>query len=143
MADTPLAQRLQVKPGRRLFVTGDVDDGASVVGPLPDDASTAGSVAAADVVLLFARDQASLAARWPAIAVELVQGSLVWIAYPKRTGAIATDFTRDRGWAPVIDAGFDPVSQIAVDDTWSALRFTRDPALRARRAARGARVGGR
>ena len=35
---------------------------------------------------------------------------------------VATDLTRDRGWEAVADQ-IDAVSQVAVDDTWSALRF--------------------
>lgn len=37
--------------------------------------------------------------------------------------AVKTDITRDRGWDAVYAAGWRPVAQIALDDTWSALRF--------------------
>ena len=34
-----------------------------------------------------------------------------------------TDITRDRGWEPVTAGGLRPVTQIAIDETWSALRW--------------------
>lgn len=50
---------------------------------------------------------------------------------------MATDLTRAAGWEPLPDAGWAPVSQIAVDPTWSALRFRHAPELIAERRARG------
>jgi hypothetical protein len=51
------------------------------------------------------------------------RGQRLWFAYPKKTGAIRTDITRDHGWTPLAEAGLIPVTQVAIDDTWSALRF--------------------
>jgi hypothetical protein len=51
------------------------------------------------------------------------RGGHLWLLYPKRSGRIATDITRDRGWGPVEAAGFLGVTQVAVDADWSALRF--------------------
>lgn len=48
---------------------------------------------------------------------------LVWIAYPKKTGTLRTDISRDVGWEPVLAAGFQGVRQVALDATWSFLRF--------------------
>jgi hypothetical protein len=36
---------------------------------------------------------------------------------------VETDLTRERGWDGLKELGLEPVAQIAVDDTWSALRF--------------------
>jgi len=58
---------------------------------------------------------------------------------PQTKRGTPTDISRDVGWEILRGAGFDPVSQVAIDDTWSALRFRRDPALRAARAERGAK----
>jgi len=38
---------------------------------------------------------------------------------------VKTDLTRDIGWEVVERAGLNPVTQVSVDDTWSALRFRR------------------
>ena len=36
---------------------------------------------------------------------------------------MATDLTRDEGWQLTTQAGYRPIRQIAIDATWSALRF--------------------
>jgi hypothetical protein len=80
------------------------------------------SPATADAVLLFVRDSAQLQAdRGPAIQAAR-RDELVWIAYPK-AGQLATDLNRDRLATSVHDDGVQPVRQIALDDTWSALRL--------------------
>ena len=50
-------------------------------------------------------------------------GAHLWFAYPKLSGALASDLSRDRGWAPLNDADFLPVTQVAIDADWSGLRF--------------------
>jgi hypothetical protein len=48
---------------------------------------------------------------------------LLWMCYPKQTGKIKSDLNRDSLWRLMQPTGFSPVTQIAVDETWSALRF--------------------
>jgi hypothetical protein len=48
----------------------------------------------------------------------------LWMAYQKgKSGKGVTDVNRDRGWNIVEETGFRRVSQVAVDDKWSAVRF--------------------
>lgn len=50
----------------------------------------------------------------------------IWIAYPKKSSKRYTcDFSRDSGWEPLGEAGFEGVRQVALDEDWSALRFRR------------------
>lgn len=44
-------------------------------------------------------------------------------ARTKRSSGVETDITRDVGWQALREAGWRPVTQIAIDATWSALRF--------------------
>lgn len=80
-------------------------------------------------VLLFAVDKKSLDKSFKQIQGKLAEEALLWIAYPKRSGAIRSDMTRDNGWEVVFAAGYDPVMQIAVDADWSALRFRKSEAI--------------
>jgi len=48
---------------------------------------------------------------------------LLWIAYPKQSSGIKTDVNRDILWQLSLQTGLRPVTQIAIDETWSALRF--------------------
>jgi len=55
---------------------------------------------------------------------KLSDDAVVWFAYPKKTSRkYESDISRDKGWQPLGDLGFEPVRQIAIDEDWSALRF--------------------
>jgi hypothetical protein len=133
MAEKTLAQKLAVKPGQRVAAVNTPTSAAAIVSGVSSQAR----IGDADAVLLFVADSSELARFWPEVASSSGADTTLWIAYPKRTSSLRTDLSRDHGWEPVIDSGLDAVSQVSLDETWSALRFRRDPALRAERAARG------
>lgn len=64
-----------------------------------------------------------IVANIPGIIKRLQNDSLLWIMYPKKSGSIATDLTRDNGWDIVFNLGYEPVTSVAVDKDWTALRF--------------------
>jgi hypothetical protein len=74
-------------------------------------------------ILLFAASRADLERYAPSILARATGANLLWIAYPKKSSGIETDISRDHGWEPVTDAGWECVRIVAVDETWSALRF--------------------
>jgi hypothetical protein len=48
----------------------------------------------------------------------------LWLCYPKQTSRnYRANINRDSLWELFKPTGFRPVSQIAIDDDWSALRF--------------------
>ncbi len=92
---------------------------------LPTETSVVSDPAAADVLLLYVNSQAELAQHAPALIAGYKDGGAFWIAYPKKSSGIVTDMSRDVAWTPLTEADFLPVTQIALDTTWSALRFRR------------------
>ncbi|OHD57123.1 MAG: hypothetical protein A2Y33_09365 [Spirochaetes bacterium GWF1_51_8] len=74
--------------------------------------------------LLFAKDAAELEKYAPAVLNSYEGDAVLWFAYPKKTSKkYNSDLSRDEGWRVLGNAGLEPVSQIAVDDDWSAVRF--------------------
>jgi hypothetical protein len=120
----PLARRLQIKPGQTVLTVNAPADYAETLGELPDGARLVGrgEPAGADHVHVFVRDTGELARHGPTAIAGARAGAVTWIAYPKKTSGVQTDMTRDRGWDAVTQ-DIDAVSQVAVDETWSALRF--------------------
>lgn len=47
---------------------------------------------------------------------------LFWASYPKGTGKIKSDIKRETVWTAFDLIHLQAVSQVAIDDTWSALR---------------------
>jgi len=81
-------------------------------------------------VLIFAKDKAELTLQVNHILAKLLPDALLWIAYPKKSGKIKSDITRDNGWEDIFAAGYEPVMQIAIDEDWSALRFRSADAIK-------------
>lgn len=121
MSDKSVAERLQLKGGRRLAVVGASKRLDSAVGARPLRCG----VAEADVVLLVAADRAGLDGRLPAVLAKAPPAAILWVAYPKLTSPLAADLSRDTIRALAPKYGLDTVSQIAIDEDWSALRLKR------------------
>lgn len=79
-----------------------------------------------DYVVVFVKDAAEIEKTAGPATKALCEDGLLWFCYPKKTSAIKTDIHRDTGWQPVTDLGFAGCRMIAIDHTWSAIRF-REP----------------
>ncbi len=120
-----LAGKLGVRAGMGCVPLGPVPEGLDLA---PITAAPA-QQAPPRLILAFAPDQAALAAVAPAAIGLCRPGARLWFAYPRRTGTIRSDLHRDAGWGPVEAAGLLGVAQVALDATWSALRFRRREAI--------------
>ena len=77
-----------------------------------------------DFMIAFTPGSSDVEELGPACIHNLSDDGKLWMAYPKRSSRrYKTDINRDRGWEIVTETGFRPVSQVAIDDDWSALRF--------------------
>jgi Protein of unknown function (DUF3052) len=121
MSEKPIAERLQVKNGRRLAVIGAPATVDQEIGVQEFRASSD----RADVVLVFAKNHAALKASLPNTLAVIRDDAILWLAYPKLTSPLAGDLHRDVVREAVPNYGLDTVSQIAIDTDWSALRLKR------------------
>jgi hypothetical protein len=118
MPGKSVAEKLLLRPGGRLWVS----DAAprTLLGPLPDGAELVASPVDADVALLAVDSADAVRAALAAHAGDLGKAAAFWVAYPK---ANRVDVNRDSLWPLLAEHGFRPITQVAVDETWSALRF--------------------
>jgi len=121
MSDKPVAERLQVKGERRLAVVG----ATAALDKLMGVKKARAEVGEADVVLLFVPDRAQFDANLPGLLKKMPKTAILWVAYPKLTSPLAADLSRDVIHKLAPGHGLDTVSQIAIDDDWSALRLKR------------------
>ncbi len=75
------------------------------------------------IILCFVRKAADVRTSVDIVIAQYQRGNRLWFAYPKRSSGIKTDLTRDDGWSVLPEKDLLPVTQIAIDETWSALRF--------------------
>lgn len=122
-----LIKKLLIKPGMRVGFMNAPEGFRQSLGELPAgvtpvDAHRAepGSL---DLIMVFVQSLAELAERAP-VAISLAKyDGLLWIAYPKKTSKIKTDINRDTGWAKMSAIGYAGVAMVALDETWSAMRY--------------------
>jgi hypothetical protein len=110
-----LTQKLQIRPAQSVAVLNP-PPGVSLPASTPD-----GEPSTAEAVIGFAVHHDDLD------QLSLVIGAaradrLAWIGYPKG-GKLGTDLNRDRLAEALAAHGIQPVRQVSIDDTWSALRF--------------------
>jgi hypothetical protein len=111
------AEKLQIKPGTTLWLSH--PEHAPLLEPLPDGVQTVDGPGDAAAAVIFADSAAALRAIL-ARHDDLATPAALWIAYPKGDRA---DINRDTLWPILREHGLRPVSQVSLDDTWSALRF--------------------
>ena len=77
-----------------------------------------------DFIQLFVNNAAEVDA-WVHKAIALLNEEAVfWITYPKQSSKVKTDINRDILWKLMDEkTDYRAVSNVAVDDKWSALRF--------------------
>lgn len=122
MTEKTAAEKLLIKPGRRVRFDSAPADVVALLGGLPEGAVLAGS-GLIDVLVLFANHRAELEARLPGLRAELAPGGMLWVAYPKGTSKIKTDIHRDTIAAYAQTLGLIAVAMVAINDDWAALRL--------------------
>lgn len=124
MTTNPIARKLGIKPGMRALVVGAPRSYLKLLVPLPEDvvvSSTADGTY--PFVQLFATSLADISKSLPHLLKHAARGAMLWIAYPKKTSGIESDLSRDLIFEAMGGTGWRPVSIIAIDEVWSALRF--------------------
>ncbi len=112
------AEKLLLRPGGRAWVSD--PERAGLLGDLPEGASLTAMPADASVALLVGGSAAEVRAALETHGSDLAAPAAFWVAYPKGGRA---DINRDSLWPILAEHGFRPISQVALDETWSALRF--------------------
>jgi hypothetical protein len=116
-----VAEKLGIRPGSTLWATP--VEGIALLGPLPDGVRTVADPAEASTSFVVAPDAAAVRAALDRYADAIRSGGSLWVLYPKGNRA---DINRDSLWPILAGYRFRPNSQVAIDETWSALRFRPD-----------------
>jgi hypothetical protein len=118
----PLVDKLGIRPGMRVYVdrgpahTAALLAGATYTERLPRQA---------DLILTFQTDATRLAQRLPTLIDRTVADGMVWVCWPKKASGMATDLDENVVREVGLAAGVVDVKVVAVDGTWSGLKFVR------------------
>ncbi|HEY0443491.1 MAG TPA: hypothetical protein VGC90_04635 [Candidatus Limnocylindrales bacterium] len=118
MTGKSVAEKLGIKPGTMLWTSD--PSRIHLVDPLPDGVRAVDDLTQASTAIVFAPDERSIRGVLSSHDAALGRVAALWVLYPKASRA---DINRDSLWPILAEHGFRPITQIAVDEVWSALRF--------------------
>lgn len=123
MSEKTIADKMYLKTARSLAVFNGAVHPA-MVEQLPKSLINENDESA-DVVLVFALNQAELETWFPPALQRLGEKGSLWVAYLKPTAPKATDITRDTIFAWAKEQGVTGVAMVSMDSDWSAVRLKR------------------
>ena len=120
---TPLPRKLGIGEDGTYALVDSPDGAAALLDPLPDGAHRIAQPAAADVVIAFATERATLARHVEELAPAIFPDRTLWVAWPKRASKVPTDITEDVVREVALPLGLVDVKVAAIDQTWSGLKL--------------------
>ena len=120
----PISKKLGLKPDMRALVVAAPSAYLKSLAPLPEGVVISEAMGGThEFVQIFATRRSDIEKSTKKLLKFAAPGALVWITYPKKTSGVESDLGREEVWAAMEGTGWRPVSQIAIDEVWSALRF--------------------
>jgi len=128
---TPLAKKLGLKPGQRVWRSGmparvareiDAEAGAIELVGEPADGI--------DMAHVFTTSRAELAAALALLRTRIASAGMIWVSWPKKASGVPTDITEDVIRDVALPMGLVDSKVCAVDETWSGLKLVIRKTLR-------------
>jgi CheY-like chemotaxis protein len=121
----PLPKKLGIKPGLAVGLIDAPEGFARTLDPAPEGAELRiGAQGRCDLLICFIRSVRDMERRIEEIATRTDYAS-VWLAWPKSASGLAVDLTQQRVRECGVAEGLVDYKICAIDQTWSALLFTR------------------
>jgi hypothetical protein len=120
---TPLAAKLGIREGSRLFLSGAPKDYLRLVA-LPDGARIVRKIdGQTDVVHVFVTDKARLPLLLRTSLAAIRPDASIWVSWPKQSSRVPTDVTEETIREVALPMGLVDIKVCAVDEVWSGLKL--------------------
>ena len=124
MSEKTVAEKLLIKPGKKVLFVNAPQDLAELLGSLPAGVIMLNEASEpADIILAFIKNRQELEEQLANLKAALDPKGALWITYYKGTARIKTNIHRDSINAYAKTLGLTGVMMISVDQDWSALRL--------------------
>jgi hypothetical protein len=120
---TPLAKKLGIKEGGKLYILNAPENYLSLVEPLPEDVSRTKDISKADVLHIFTNKYSELEKTLKKFFPMIKRDAAVWISWYKKAAKLPTEITEDTIRAICLPLGFVDIKVCAVDELWSGLKL--------------------
>ncbi len=124
MSSSSSVKKLGIRTGQRLLILNAPAGYVERLEDLPEGVEVSYQRGGEhDFVHLFVKDSSELRQLGPVALAAVSYDGLLWLSYPKKSSKVDTDLSREVMWQLMEGTGWRPVSQISIDEVWSALRF--------------------
>ena len=121
---TPLAKKLGIGAGHRVWLVQAPANYRMLVAPLPDGVTFASKPSnTTDVAHVFTSQRRDLEKTLRTLRTTLKPDAALWVSWPKKTSKVPTDITEDVIRDLALPLGFVDIKVCAVDETWSGLKL--------------------
>jgi hypothetical protein len=121
---TPLAKKLGIKPGSRVFVSGAPSNYRHLLEPLPHGVSFEHNPGpGVDIAHVFVTDKQELSGILRKLREQLDSHAALWVSWPKKAARVATTVGEDGIRTLALPLGLVDVKVCAVDEVWSGLKL--------------------
>jgi hypothetical protein len=119
-----LIQKLDLKTGQHVLVVDAPEPYAHIVGVMPEGVTIhKDGDGPFDVIHYFCKSREDLELYFPDLKSRIKQDGMLWISWIKGSSGVITDINENIVMQVGLKHGLVDVKVIAVDETWSALKF--------------------
>jgi hypothetical protein len=123
---TPLEKKLGIKPGARTWLRdAPAEVRAELSAALASCENVSEGRAPLDFAMVFTKSKAELTRDFRRIGKRLAPAGMMWVSWPKKSSAVATDVDENIVREIGLAAGLVDVKVCAVTEVWSGLKFVR------------------
>jgi hypothetical protein len=123
-SDTPLAKKLGIKDGFKVFLIKAPAQYRALLAPLPARVSFMRLAnMSTNLVHMFATERRALARALPGLRKKLSPEAAVWVSWPKKSAKMPSDITEDTIRDIALPLGFVDIKVCAVTEVWSGLKL--------------------
>ena len=122
---TPLAKKLGIKEGFKIYVKNRPENYAELIEPLPKKVKFVSRLTTElDMIHLFTKSRKELNTLIKDYAQRIKQNGMIWISWPKKASKLPTDVSENVLREDILPDGYlVDVKVCAIDEVWSALKF--------------------
>lgn len=125
MVEKTISEKLLLKAGRSLCLLNAPEGFADSMAPLPTFARIITEVEEADVVLTFVQDQNSLNQEIERLLGSLREGSLFWLAYPRKNRNGVSELDREYLKIYLNRTNWQAARMTSLNEKWVAVMVKR------------------
>jgi hypothetical protein len=119
-----LLKKLKIKSPHVLLMLNIPKDVKTLFADLPDGVSITSQPHQANSIHWFVHNQKEVDTQIRKVVDMLNKDNVCWAYYPKKSGSVQTDLTRDKGWDTLLkEKKLKWLTLISFNDTWSAFAF--------------------